>query len=562
MLSAVGLLVLLSANPTGSSAGAIAVTVRNPAQLTSFEWQNISSPQYAGESISVVVLALDADGNTYPFNGIALLSSTAGDAYVYPKYITFSNGHCSAKVVVTIAESIGLQCANDTVTGSSNIFDVLPGEPARLVAIMPGEQLTPGIPGGHSGWPDTHVAGDTFPITVYMTDDWFNLTPSSGDSVFFGSDDAFAGLPRGGALSNGTGSFSISLRAAGVRHVFTNAGHDSTIRADTSAVSILAGTYAGMLLVAPGEALLPGDTTTDVHATPGKSGTPYPEFLRTAFAVSAYACDDCWNPCAGPGDTICLTSGPWDLCSPPIAVLNDSAKFTFQFTMRGENRPLWVRDSTTKAQSYVTYIDVRALGSTISVDPHTPDTIRAGDTAAVKVLVRDVNGQPIPTALVQFARFKGSGTMIEPALLTDTNGYATSHFVCMPSPASEQDSIRISSGGVSITIGIYVRHLSDSLFAFPNPFGSVNRDRTEIFYSLQQASSVRVTIYDLFGNEVWARHFDQGGPGGMLGDNTVYWDGTNNRGLRVASGVYLIQVLGTLNTGISFKNLYRVGVVW
>jgi flagellar hook assembly protein FlgD len=48
----------------------------------------------------------------------------------------------------------------------------------------------------------------------------------------------------------------------------------------------------------------------------------------------------------------------------------------------------------------------------------------------------------------------------------------------------------------------------------------------------------------------------------MFGDNTVYWDGRNNKGRRVASGVYLIQVLGRTGTVIDFKSLYRVGVVW
>jgi hypothetical protein len=176
--------------------------------------------------------------------------------------------------------------------------------------------------------------------------------------------------------------------------------------------------------------------------------------------------------------------------------------------------------------------------------------------------VFDANGDPVVAATVQYSVVKGSGAMFEPALLTDTIGYATAHFVCTPSPASEQDSIRISAGDADTVIGIYVRHLSDSLFAFPNPFGSINRDRTQIFYSLHRASSVRVTIYDPFGNEVWVRRYNRNEPGGLFGDNTVYWDGTNNKGQRVANGIYLIQVLGTINTGIDFKSLYRIGVVW
>jgi hypothetical protein len=255
-------------------------------------------------------------------------------------------------------------------------------------------------------------------------------------------------------------------------------------------------------------------------------------------------------------------SGAGDSCSPAVAELRDSVGFTFRFSQRGDNRPLWVRDSTTQAQSYVTYIDVRARGTSIEVDPLTPDTIRAGETAAVKVRVRDANGDPVVAALVQFARVMGTGTVLEPALLTDTIGYATSRFVCTPSPASEQDSIEISSGDADTVIGIYVTHLSDSLFAFPNPFGSINRESTLIFYSLHRASSVRVTIYDPFGNQVWKWRYNQGEPGGRFGDNTVYWDGRNTKGQRVASGVYLIQVLGVLQTGIDFKGLYRVGVVW
>jgi len=244
-----------------------------------------------------------------------------------------------------------------------------------------------------------------------------------------------------------------------------------------------------------------------------------------------------------------------------VAELNDSVRFSFQFNLRGENRPLWVRDSLTKVESYITYLNVRARGASLEVDALTPDTVRSGETAAVKVRVRDVKGDPIPATLVQFSVVNGVGT-IEPALLTDTAGYTTSRFVCTPSPGSEQDSIRITSGDADIVIGIYVKHLSDSLFAFPNPFGSINRDRTLIFYSLHEASSIRLTIYDPFGNEVWARHYNQGEPGGQFGDNTVYWDGTNNKGKRVASGVYLVQVLGTLNTGIGYKSLYRIGVVW
>jgi len=315
-----------------------------------------------------------------------------------------------------------------------------------------------------------------------------------------------------------------------------------------------------MLLFAPGEALLPGDTTTSVWESPGKGGTPNPQYLRTPFPITVYACDRCWNLVAGPGDTVYLQSHFPMWFSPWGVKLLDSAVFGVQFLTPGPNEVIWASAPARGDYSYPTFLNIRARGTELEITA--PDTVRSGETTHVSTRVLDANGDPIVAALVQCSVVKGSGTMLEPALLTDTLGYTTAHFVCMPSPASEQDSIRISSGEADTVIGIYVRHLSDSLFAFPNPFGSINRDRTLIFYSLHRASSVKVKIYDPFGNEVWSRRYRQGEPGGMFGDNTVFWDGTNNKGQRVASGIYLIQVLGTLGTGIDYKGLYRVGVVW
>ena len=561
-MSAVGLLVLLSVNSMGVNTETTAVTAPSAAQLTSFEWQVISSPQYAGESIHVVVLAKDENGNSYPFNGTALLSTTYGDSFVYPTYVTFSNGVCNTKVVVTIAESIALRCSRDAASGTSNVFEVLPGAENRLMVIMPGEQLAPGVPGGRAGHPDDQTAGNTFSLQVYLTDEWFNQIDQSGDSVYLGSDDRFGQLPAGGLLSNGTGSFTGGLHAAGQRHIFVKPATGSPLRADTSStVNVFPGLFKNMLLVAPGETLMPGDTALSVSETPGKTGTPYTQLLRTPFKITVYPCDRCWNRVTGPGDTVFLRSDfPFNFL-PAGVVLLDSAVFSsVQFNTPGPNQSVWAVDQASGNESYATRLNIRARGVTLKIAA--PDTVRSGDTTQVLIRVLDANGDPIVATLVKSSVVKGSGTMREPALLTDTLGFATAHFFCTPSPASEQDSIRVSSGDADTVFGIYVKHLSDSLFAFPNPFGSINRDRTLIFYSLRQASSVKVTIYDPFGNEVWARRFNQGEPGAMLGDNTVYWDGTNNRGKRVASGIYLIQVLGELHTGLDFRSLYRVGVVW
>jgi flagellar hook assembly protein FlgD len=110
-------------------------------------------------------------------------------------------------------------------------------------------------------------------------------------------------------------------------------------------------------------------------------------------------------------------------------------------------------------------------------------------------------------------------------------------------------------------IKIFVNHLSDSLFAFPNPFG-FNRDVAQISYYLPNSSDVTVTIYDPFGNQVRTMYFRERTNGAMAGDNTIYWNGRNAQGRRVASGIYTIQVVGQRHTGIGFKSAYRIGVIW
>jgi len=556
MSAAVGMLVLLSANPLGFNTEANVVTAANTAELTSFEWQYISSPQYAGEPISVRILAKDEDGDSLPWNGVAFLTTTR-DSYIYPEIVQFSAGVCDTNVIVTIADSLALQCEAGSASGTSNVFEVLPGAADRLVVILPGERLTPGVAGGRAGRPDDHSAGDTFSFLVYLTDSCFNQIEARDDSVFFSSTDGFAQLPAGGVLSDGVGSFAASLRTAGQRRIISRPA-DASLSADTSsAARINAGPFTQMLLVAPGEDLLPGDTATSAWQTPGKTGTPDPQYLLTPFSVTVYPCDRCWNRVTGTGDTVFLHSDfPFEFL-PAAVELGDAAVFDqVRFSTAGSNQSIWAVNQANGDKSYATRLNIRALGVTLEITA--PDTTRSGETTEVLIRVLDANGDPIVATLVKDSVVMGSGRMLEPALLTDTLGYATAYFLCMPSPASEQDSIRISTSAADTVIGIYVKHLSDSLFAYPNPFGSVNSPTTQIFYSLQRSSSVKVMIYDQFGNKVRTVP----GATGRAGDNTVSWDGRNDKGHRVASGIYLIQVLGTLNTGIDFRSMYRIGVVW
>ncbi len=70
--------------------------------------------------------------------------------------------------------------------------------------------------------------------------------------------------------------------------------------------------------------------------------------------------------------------------------------------------------------------------------------------------------------------------------------------------------------------------------SYPNPFTS----STAIPYQLKKGSDVRVTIYDILGRE--ARKFVVGSQ--TAGSHNILWDGRNNFGKKVASGIYFYKL--------------------
>jgi hypothetical protein len=80
------------------------------------------------------------------------------------------------------------------------------------------------------------------------------------------------------------------------------------------------------------------------------------------------------------------------------------------------------------------------------------------------------------------------------------------------------------------------RHGSNTIFrSYPNPF----RDATEIFFSLDRSGSTYLRIYDARGQLV--RNLIEGRR--LRGAHSAVWDGTDDRGNRVGSGVYFYELV-------------------
>jgi flagellar hook assembly protein FlgD len=71
--------------------------------------------------------------------------------------------------------------------------------------------------------------------------------------------------------------------------------------------------------------------------------------------------------------------------------------------------------------------------------------------------------------------------------------------------------------------------------SYPNPFNPT----TTILFSLAKRSKVSIAVYDIAGRLVKRLLVDEIEE---AGDHRVVWDGTNEAGSRVASGVYFCMM--------------------
>jgi len=73
-----------------------------------------------------------------------------------------------------------------------------------------------------------------------------------------------------------------------------------------------------------------------------------------------------------------------------------------------------------------------------------------------------------------------------------------------------------------------------SLAIYPNPFNS----STQIQYNLNENSLVNIVIYDLLGREQKTFLFSNQ----SIGKHVISWDGKNNEGNKLSSGIWLVSV--------------------
>ncbi len=95
----------------------------------------------------------------------------------------------------------------------------------------------------------------------------------------------------------------------------------------------------------------------------------------------------------------------------------------------------------------------------------------------------------------------------------------------------------------------------DSIDIYPNPltpeYGFVN-----IEYYLNDNAHVLIMIFDKFGNPIWNKETDE-----SAGLERARWDGTDNDGNRVISGVYIVCIKATNQTQTVARYTAKIAVV-
>lgn len=213
---------------------------------------SVSVPSNAttGIAFSFAVFALDPSNNVAPsYSGTIHFSSSDGQATL-PANSVFSNGSAgfSATLKTLGSQTItATDIATASITGTSSSISVGTAAPAHFSV---------GTPPGAS-------PGSAFNVTVTAFDAANNLAPSYSGTIHFTSTDPLASLPANATLTNGSGSFSATLKTPG----------SQTITATDTAMASITGSSTiniGQLTITSGQP--PNGTAGQAYGPFGSCG--------------------------------------------------------------------------------------------------------------------------------------------------------------------------------------------------------------------------------------------------------------------------------------------------
>jgi uncharacterized repeat protein (TIGR01451 family) len=310
----------------------VAATVVGVTDPANFSLTNVAGPTThfgvtapanatAGVAFNFTVTALDASNNTVTnYTGTVHFTSNDPSATL-PADSTLTNGTGTFSATLRTAgnRTITATDTSTAATGTSNTITVTPTAATHFSVVAPGSV----------------TAGTAFNFTVTALDQFNNTAAGYTGTVRFNSSDLNATLPANSTLTNGTGTFSATLRTIGNQTITATDVNNSAINGTSNIIAVL-------------------------KPTPGLSGTVSPTSGNVGTAFT---------------DTAVLSGGV-------------TPTGTITFTVYGPNAPNCATAVFTSSKT------VNGNGTYVS-DPFTPTA--PGTYTFVAFYSGDVNNNPVST---------------------------------------------------------------------------------------------------------------------------------------------------------------------
>lgn len=212
----------------------------------------ISTFQIAGQPTMVTIRATDANGDQVStFGGaVGLEQWTSLDrGSLEPDQIDLVGGAWTGPVTFHLADesSVRLHAVSQqdpAIIGTSNEFQVAPGELSRLLIVLPGQYLMPATEGGLLGGPATQATGYPFIAEVVAADQFWNRVHAD-HTVRIESMDSNASTPVQAVLEDGHATMPITFGSVGNWTLTVHDVTDGTVAPMTTVpISVLGSTPA------------------------------------------------------------------------------------------------------------------------------------------------------------------------------------------------------------------------------------------------------------------------------------------------------------------------------
>jgi hypothetical protein len=315
---------------TASITGTSSAIVVSPAVMSQLLVTAPSSAT-AGTAFSVTVTAADAYANVIGgYTGtVHFTSSDTASGVVLPANYTFTAANSGSYTFANGATLITAGSRTITATDTANAG--FTGSAAVTVNAAAATKLVVSAPG-------TATAGTAINVTVTAEDTYGNTVTTFADKVNFTSTDSAAALPVSSGLTNGTGTFPVTLKTAGSQTVTGTDASKGTITGTTGAIAVSAASASHFQVSAP------------ASASAGAS-----------FSVAVTALDPYGNIASAYAGTVKITSSDSQASLPPSSALSNG---TGSFAVTLKTTPTQTVTATDSANA-----SISGISGSISVSP-------------------------------------------------------------------------------------------------------------------------------------------------------------------------------------------------